>query len=451
MEASDGSQQVKIWLQCPSCRSDLSGTIRDTLLLRKVDSLKTKVPENKSAKTSEYTESEKRLQEALDTSKDLRKTVSDSRKREEEFFGPFFLHKLREEKKESEDLESLEENDTLDDGDNSWSMSSSNVEEWGVEADLLNGIHTSFRMPRPSCAPPQRSVTSILVENSRTDSTLFYGLDFFLPEEDREYLTRKMLSGKQTDLAEAAEILAKVAKSLKNNPGGELPRSFVPKAPQRVLDKRSSIFGLVEDVEAVHLKKEQKASRDLREQAQLLGQQSTPTRGNHRIQRRQSVLLLAQNQRDFPLPVRLPKFVSCRRRVLQENFGLLDHEWDGTVLDAFSKITIGFRKNIKQTPSSHKGVLNMLGGTEARIELPGQSRVILAKVHRTIGQQGVTKGDVLTHINGECISGEKVEEVERLLSEAGKASDQLQLVFNAERSVAEGLRRRAMAKTESNS
>jgi len=37
VEASDGNRHVKVFLHCPNCRSDLGGTIRKTLLLRKVD------------------------------------------------------------------------------------------------------------------------------------------------------------------------------------------------------------------------------------------------------------------------------------------------------------------------------------------------------------------------------------------------------------------------------
>ena len=37
--ASDGSKQVKVYLHCPNCRADLSTSIRDVLLLRKVDTV----------------------------------------------------------------------------------------------------------------------------------------------------------------------------------------------------------------------------------------------------------------------------------------------------------------------------------------------------------------------------------------------------------------------------
>lgn len=37
MEASDGSRQVKVFLQCPNCRDDLSKSIRHTLILRTAD------------------------------------------------------------------------------------------------------------------------------------------------------------------------------------------------------------------------------------------------------------------------------------------------------------------------------------------------------------------------------------------------------------------------------
>ena len=76
-------------------------------------------------------------------------------------------------------------------------------------------------------------------------------------------------------------------------------------------------------------------------------------------------------------------------------------------------------------------------------------RVLVASVNGEGGRQGVTKGDVVTHVDGQEFLGTSDELVEllRQKAEAAKASGdskpKFTMVLNAEPSVAEALKRRS--------
>jgi hypothetical protein len=78
-------------------------------------------------------------------------------------------------------------------------------------------------------------------------------------------------------------------------------------------------------------------------------------------------------------------------------------------------------------------------------------RVLVASVQGTAGRQGVMKGDVVTHLDGIALapedqSAEALVEVLRAKKEAGQES--VRLVLNAEASIAEALKRRAVVMEE---
>jgi len=145
----------------------------------------------------------------------------------------------------------------------------------------------------------------------------------------------------------------------------------------------------------------------------------------------------------------MPKFIEIDPAT-KNQLRFVDNEWDGTVIDAYSKLTIGFNQHVSQRKASHSGVQNILGGGEVRIDFPNQPRVLLAGVTKEMGQQGATKGDVLTHIQDQDVSGKTVAEIRQLLSdkELDPFTGKLSLVFNAEKSVAEALKRRSMVMWE---
>lgn len=80
-KASDGSHQLKIFLRCPSCRSDLSTTLRDTVLLRHSDTVA-----NDSDDEIKLTPSDLSLQHAMSGDPFIQAAVDIAKEREETFF-----------------------------------------------------------------------------------------------------------------------------------------------------------------------------------------------------------------------------------------------------------------------------------------------------------------------------------------------------------------------------
>ena len=142
-------------------------------------------------------------------------------------------------------------------------------------------------------------------------------------------------------------------------------------------------------------------------------------------------------------------------------------------MDAYSKINIGFGNKVTQRRPNNANVGNILG-TEPNvvksvavgcaigfcasgvddsgdyqdiyIAMPGRSRVLISHTGH-IGKLGAVRGDVITHLDGEDVSGKKAAEVLKII--AGKDSQEsIMLTLNAELSVADALRRRALAISE---
>ena len=157
-----------------------------------------------------------------------------------------------------------------------------------------------------------------------------------------------------------------------------------------------------------------------------------------------------------PLPVRMPKYAELRACKSRSSWSFalkfIDDAWDGTVLDAYSKITVtkgllgtitvtkrhaesrGIRDVIDACPSSKKNGTGIID-----IERP---RVIVASMSREGGQQGIVKGDVVTHFNGEEFDG-TAEDLMALV-DSRREGETLTFAFNADRAVAEALRRRSL-------
>lgn len=139
-------------------------------------------------------------------------------------------------------------------------------------------------------------------------------------------------------------------------------------------------------------------------------------------------------------------------------------------MDAYSKISIGFGNKVAQRRPKNISVGNILG-TEPNavksaavgcaielcacsgedygdyrdiyIALPGKSRVLISHTGH-IGKLGAVRGDVLTHVDGEAVAGKKAAEVSEIIK--GKGTQEfIMLTLNAELSVADALKRRALA------
>ena len=317
-EASDGNMHVKVYLHCPNCRSDLSHSIRDTLLLRKVNELRnTEIPE------TEWTNSQIRLRKALHTN-EVQQAIKHARKMEAEYFGN------EDDFDDDDDDYDYDDDDYFDGGDDEDYI----VEQWGVEADISNGVHNSFCSPRP----PDPVIRE---EAIRVDPTLFAGLDYFLTEDERREVTELMTRGDPSLLAEAAEILYTVAQKVSSNPtkpaslaANNRPTTAITEKPANIrrkasLCRRSSVYQLIADAEVAHGKEEKKVS----EQTRALQQNNANPRsrvGQHRLMERE-LRIQADFQKRFPIPVRMPKAVQLDLS-LPFDLEFVDYTWSGELL-----------------------------------------------------------------------------------------------------------------------
>ena len=304
--ASDGNMHVKVYLHCPNCRSDLSHSIRHTLLLRKVEELEyLDIPE------SEWTTSQVRLKHVLKTT-EVQKAIKHAKIMEAEYFGNDFNEE------EDEEL-------NFDDGDNSIDAFENDVEQWGVEVDLNNGAHDSFIAPRPP-APTIRE------EAIRVDPTLFAGLNEFLTENQQKEVTEMMTRGEPSFLVNAAEILYNALQELSN------PKPSTVTATNRQttagkqkytrnnsIARRSSIFQLIADAEAAQGRQEN-TEKKISEETQVL--QNPRSRVAHRKQLERELRIQADFQKRFPLPVRMPKAVKLGLS-LPFDMELVNYTWGG--------------------------------------------------------------------------------------------------------------------------
>lgn len=447
--ASDGNMHVKVYLHCPNCRSNLSHSIRHTLLLRKTEELTyLKIPE------SEWTTSQVRLNNVLDTA-EVQKAIRHARIMEAEYFGYDF--------NEEEDEESSF------DSDNSISDLDNYVEQWGVEVDLSNGANHSFVTPRPP-APIVRE------EAIRIDPTLFAGLNEFLTESERNEVTELMTRGKPSLLVKGAEILYSTLQKLLDS----TPSSLVAPNRQKTTEKkkysrkisiarRSSVFQLIADAEAAQSRRKNDGNKVSEEMQALQGPRS---RVAQQMQLGRELQIQADFQKRFPIPVRMPKAVKLDLS-LPFDMELVNYTWGGTVMDAYSKISIGFGNKVTQRRPKNLNVGNILGTepnvvksaavgcaiglcagsdddygdyNDIYITLPGTSRVLISHTGH-IGKLGAVRGDVLSHVDGEAVTGKNVAEVLEIIK--GKQSqDSIMLTLNAELSVADALKRRALAIAE---
>jgi len=441
--ASDGNMHVKVYLHCPNCRSDLSHSIRHTLLLRKVGELNyLKIPE------SEWTTSQVRLKNVLDKT-EVQKAIRHARILEAEYFG----NDLNEEEdKEEEDEEEF--------------STENYVEQWGVEVDLSNGAHDSFVAPRPP-APLTRE------EAIRVDPTLFAGLDEFLSESEQKEVTELMTRGKPSLLVEAAQILYNTLQELSNPSSSSATnrQTTTEKKYSRKnsIARRSSVFQLIAEAEAAEARTGN-AEKKVAEETQALMNPRSRVAQQRQLER--ELRIQANFQRRFPLPVRMPKAVQLDLS-LPFDMELVDYTWGGTVMDAYSKISIGFGNKITQRRPQNANVGNILGSEpnvvktaavgcalqlcscsdddygdyrDVFIAMPGTSRVLISHTGH-IGKLGAVRGDVLTHVDGEAVTGKTADEVLEILQRTG-SQESVMLTLNAELSVADALKRRALAIAE---
>jgi hypothetical protein len=309
-------------------------------------------------------------------------------------------------------------------------------EEHGVEADLEHGVHNSFRAPRV-----ELPIHHYLKQHQDVDTTLLTGLESAMTMDEKVKITDFFTSGEPSKLAKAAKILYDVA---------QLSRRGV--APQRRLIKQSSVFKLIQDADQAR-SPPKRISKTLVNGHTRLASYNDPQKAHA-----EKVALIRQLQflKMYPLPVRMPKYVELTVPKSPSDKALVfcNDTWDGTVMDAFTKITIKGREHRvkKKAPLQNAGVINVLSScmgpctsfevaTDARIDVE-HNRVLVAEIHPEGGGQGVMKGDVVTHLNGREFHG-TASDLVQAISELAPHEKTFTLVLNAEPSIAEALKRRS--------
>ncbi|KAL7479227.1 hypothetical protein ACHAW6_004967 [Cyclotella cf. meneghiniana] len=146
----------------------------------------------------------------------------------------------------------------------------------------------------------------------------------------------------------------------------------------------------------------------------------------------------------------------------------VDDEWDGSIADAFARARIGPQKGNRKTEVKMKVVTSnpaekmsidrilKLGEEEARgsdghqqrredMLVMRSQRVLVASVRGQAGKSGIMKGDVVTHVNGEPFSG-SADDLNSLLISAYEEQGRdgfVMIVVNADECTAEALRLRS--------
>ena len=516
MESSDGNRHVKVFLHCPNCRSNLGGTIRDTLLLRKADTIRRLVKQQKQEQDGidnknhqkfkedavvQLTKSQQRLFNVIHTP-EVREAITQARELEAGYMGKQHMGSFMSLRSSAgassnasmaqirqEILESYEDE--------------ASIEEWGFEVDL-GGVHDSFRTPKEN---KHRGGRHQPEETVKVDPTLFAGLNDFLTDDQKRQITWQMTSGDPDQLAAASLKLWHVLHDDDYDSEGDAYGHSQESSPscrcsnRPRLCKKSSVFQLIAEAQAAHEKERNGLGGEEKKTAELVDRQHqaffAAASSSPPNQRRSLVGSNLQQQiafqKAFPLPVRMPKTIALHAvpRDHENNRAgkkwdyqnhmvqLVDHEWDGTVIDSYSKISIGFLMNIYQhrPPSHNQGVHRILGGLDGQVEFPGQKRVLVLEAGRQAGKQGAVRGDVVTHINGQpvLLNPSNSSDPQSPSSDSGKTDttttassqvegtlllllhkqkqqlergcdkvDEIMVTLNADRSVAEALKRRAL-------
>jgi hypothetical protein len=400
MEASDGNYHVKVFLKCPQCRSNLVTTIRDTLILRKVDILNGRVESNAS-----LTASELRLQTVLHD-EEVQHALAEAQRMEDVFFG-----------------RSQEEN-------------SSNIKDG---PNGRNSFHTG-----PYKAGEIKEIKHI-------DPTLFQGLECAMTEMEKLIVTQFMTSGDTSKLAHAAEILQGIATRVVT--GISKPQSAFSKP------KNNSMYNLIEESKTAKLRElasprcSHTKNGNKWDGIKIRNAQYKTFKEEDRFLKLHP--LPARMPKFVEINARDDSFTQsflplCMSVELSLPLKFCDDTWDGgSIVDVFSDISI--TTSVDKAPVVNKkepkktvifDLLDEVGQGHTDSMDTERHRVLVSSVNPIAGRQGVMKGDVVTHINGKEFKGTSQDLEEQIHSSVDK-NGSFTLVLNADTSVAEALKKRA--------
>lgn len=274
---------------------------------------------------------------------------------------------------------------------------------------------------------------------SYVDTALYAGLEYFMTESEQSFVSQLMTSGDVDRVAQAAQILESIAVMSRN---GRKPvtSAVMPDSPYRSRISSSN--------------RRRPTSRAEMTTSRALAM--THSAEQQEEEERQAAILA--HRKRYPLPVRMPRCVTFSTDKFDKKHGyglfVLDDEWDGSISDAFRRVCVTKGK------VTHSNKLQGRDGQSAEIVQDMlkkhkkskskrnhlyndlKKRVIVSKVKAQAGLNGIQKGDVITHINGEAFGGD-ANELEKTLS-LFVQGDSFTIVVNAEPAVAESLHLRSL-------
>lgn len=469
IEASDGNT-FRVFLHCPNCRSNLGPSIRDTVLLRKVDKYSKQAFKDAHGGLDVVDEmlsaSELRFKHALEKDETIASAIEAAKHREDDFFGRRV--EVDEEEVGFPDVSNMGSSSNMGMGDSLWSFD----DEEGFEADLANGPHNSFIFRHHSTRKlgiQELDDEPDMQKDVEADSTLLFGLDAFMTEQEEQFMTSQMISGDTAKLAAATEMMHYVSALSRQGmkPSPKRRRSSIALSNGQASNRRSmlaSITEVIKEGNEARRKEEEKENRHAAGAvaAQLtsavVGQFGGVAGGRRKLKHQVDMEMKMQmeHMRLHPLPLRMPKYAEVTAgKATSTGVMFVDDVWDGTVVDAFSKISVNKSLlghiTVKKQHAESMGIRHVIdagnnpksprSNGKGYIDTP-RPRVLVASISRELGRQGIAKGDVVTHFNGEAFSATASEL--KAFIEKRFEGEVMTFVFNADNAVAEALKRRSM-------
>lgn len=328
IEASDGNT-FKVFLHCPNCRSNLGPSIRDTVLLRKVEKyMHLETNKQKVAEDLKLPASELRLKDALERDVGVASAVEGARHREDDFFG-----RTESEEQSFGYLDSyLGKKDSCEKTNSIWSFDS----EEGVEADL-SGPHKSYIFRHhgngSDATDEPRKLTEV-----QADPTLLCGLDAFMTDQEQQFITAQFTSGDAGRIAAATEMMHCIAALSRQDMKPSLKRmkSCHKRTPSMKRSMLESINEVIREAnEARRLEEEREARQAAGEIATAAKALQFVAISEEKRKKKREVDMEVKRQMEYmklhPLPLRMPKYAELTSNKAESSgLSFLDDMWDGT-------------------------------------------------------------------------------------------------------------------------
>ncbi|KAL7447387.1 hypothetical protein ACHAXM_010597 [Skeletonema potamos] len=410
--ASDGNRHVKVRLNCPNCRADISKTIEDTIRLRQgalAEEL-SNVPDSELSAKNLQLKYWKKDDEILDLTDGKKKEKKGSKPMliDKSLFGGLEFAMTLEEQKYVTKL-----------------MTSGYPDELCQASQILAGIADNIRKGRAPVMTTTPATTAHRPSNAPNRAAV--------------------------EAARAAQAL----QSGYSNAGLSSGRS-----------RDGDTQGATNFQREMEQQKREKLRRPLPARMPLCVTLSTGEFEKMALQHRQKSGLVDPSMTPDENGKK-PGWKSYLRGIIWSSGGnasmtFVDDEWDGSVADAFARAQIGrVGKDNRRAVQGRFGPTNPvekasiqriiamgLREDDARDNLTRPirfQRVLVGSVGGQAGKVGIKKGDVVTHVNGEEFTGDAAA-LHALLVESYEQQGKdgvVMIVVNAEECTAEALRLRA--------